>query len=225
MKNKITIVVCSREEQDKKTNFIKNIESTCGIEYELVYILNKEGIGLSPTYHNMLNVSDNDIIVFIHDDIEFIIPNWGKELVRMFEENQEYGIIGVAGTSDFNSRCIWWGNKHKYGQVLHRDNGKTFLTVFSELLDKDLEEVCVIDGLFMAVDRTRIVNNFDEHIDGFHFYDIDFCLSNFLTKKVKIGVTTKIRVAHNSVGKLNEEWYKTREIIKDKYNKYFPIKV
>ena len=39
-----------------------------------------------------------------------------------------------------------------------------------------------------------------KNINGFNFYEIDFCLNNFIDKKTKIGVTTNIRVAHNSIG-------------------------
>ena len=39
--------------------------------------------------------------------------------------------------------------------------------------------VCV-DGVFMAVNRQQLAENFNETLSGFHFYDIDFCLNNFI---------------------------------------------
>ena len=39
-------------------------------------------------------------------------------------------------------------------------------------------------------------------------YDIDFCLSNYIDGKTKIGVTTNIRLAHNSVGELKDNYVK-----------------
>jgi hypothetical protein len=56
-------------------------------------------------------------------------------------------------------------------------------------------------------------------------YDIYFCLSNFFKKKCKIGVTTNIRLAHNSIGKLKDSWYKNRDIINEKFGNKFPIDI
>lgn len=221
----ITIVVCSKHEKREKEDFCKNVQDTCGVSNKLLFLLNNNGVGLSKIYHNMINTTPTDIIVFIHDDIEFLRYGWGKEIVKMFKTYQGYGIIGVAGSAEFDENGAWWQYKKIYGQVLHRSGNKSWLTTFSDLLDKDLEEVCVIDGLFMAIKKDRIINNFDENLSGFHMYDIDFCLSNYITKKVKIGVTTNIRLAHNSIGELDEKWYQNREIINNKYKDYYPIKL
>jgi hypothetical protein len=111
--------------------------------------------------------------------------------------------------------------------VLHRSEGKSWLTAFSPLLDKDLQEVLVIDGLFIAVNKTKVNEGFNRELDGFDFYDIDFCMSNYFSEgwKYKIGVTTNIRVAHNSVGKLKPSWYTNRDIINNKFGKYYPIDI
>ena len=71
----------------------------------------------------------------------------------------------------------------------------------------------------------KIKKNFDPNIKGFNFYDIDFCLSNYIEGKCKIGVTSNIRIAHNSIGELTDEWYQNREIVNNKYKDYFPIKI
>ena len=77
----------------------------------------------------------------------------------------------------------------------------------------------------MAVHRKRITENFNRDLEGFDFYDIYFCLSNHIASMTKIGVTTNIRLAHNSVGKLKDSWYKNREIINEKFGKYYPIDI
>jgi hypothetical protein len=33
-----------------------------------------------------------------------------------------------------------------------------------------------VDGLFFAVDKTKIATNFNEEVEGFHFYDVTFVL-------------------------------------------------
>lgn len=222
---KITIGIVSRSLESNKQVLLNNIEETCGIDYNLIFITNNDGMSLSKLYHNIVETSPTDIVVLIHDDIEFIKKNWGSDIYEIFQRNNDYSIIGVAGSAEFNDECTWWKYSNIYGQVLHKKDDKYWLSMFSKLYEHDLEEVCVIDGVFMAIRKDRLIYNFNEDINGFHMYDIDFCLHNFLTRKTKIGVTTKIRLAHYSIGELDEEWFISREKILDKYKNYFPIKI
>lgn len=223
----ITVVVSSRKNDEESKAFIESVKQTVGCKTNVIFVVNDNSMSLSRVYYSMLvnDQIESDIIVFCHDDVEFLKKGWGEEVIRLFSKNKKYGIIGVAGSAEFDANAAWWNYQKKYGQVLHKHDGKSWLTAFSPLLDKDLEEVCVIDGLFMAVKRSRLTKNFDPDLPGFDFYDIDFCLSNFIDGKTKIGVTTNIRLAHKSVGELSQNWYENRKIINDKYGKDYPIKV
>lgn len=227
MNDKLALVICTRENNEQRKAFIESISNTCECNLNVYLLVNQEGIGLTKLYSEMINSKDinADIILFIHDDIEFLKPGWGEEILRLFKEHEDYGIIGVAGSAQFDESGAWWQYDKKYGQVLHRHNGKSWLTAFSPLLNEDLKEVVVIDGLFMAVHKKRITQNFDISIEGFNMYDIDFCLANFLDGKTKIGVTTNIRIAHNSIGELKPEWYENRKKIIEKYGDKFPIDI
>ena len=223
----ISIVVSSRKNDDESNLFIETIKNTVGCKANVVFVVNDNSMGLSKLYYNMLlnEQINTDIIVFCHDDVEFLKKGWGDEIIRLFNKHSKYGIIGVAGSAEFDEKGAWWNYPKRYGQVLHKHNGKSWLTAFSPLLKKDLEEVCVIDGLFIAVKRSRLTKNFDPDLPGFNFYDIDFCLANFIDGKTKIGVTTNIRLAHKSVGELTSNWYSNRDIINNKYGEYYPITV
>lgn len=220
----ITVVVSSKKDSNESMSLLQNINESIGVSCNIMYIQNN-GVSLTTVYQDAMEKSSTDIVVFVHDDIEFLRSGWGIELLRMFNEHKEYGIIGVAGSAEFDSNAMWWNYNKKYGQVLHRSEGKSWLTSFSPLLKQDLAEVCVIDGLFMAVHKKRISKGFSKDVEGFNFYDIDFCLSNFLDKKTKIGVTTHIRMAHNSVGALSENWFKNKEIINNKFKENYPISI
>lgn len=226
-RKEVTIVISSRKSGDECEDFIKEIKETCGCPARVIFVTNDGSVGLTELYGGML-INENiesEIIIFCHDDISFLKAGWGKEVLRLFNKHKDYGIIGVAGSAQFNEMGAWWNYEKKYGQVLHRHDGKSWLTAFSPLLDHDLEEVCVIDGLFMAINRRRISKNFDPVIGPWHFYDIDFCLANYIDGKCKIGVTTNIRLSHNSIGELDEQWYENRKKINEKYKEYFPIEV
>ena len=222
----ITVVVSSRDDANIKQEFIKHVQNTCGCVCHLYFLVNS-GVALTKIYDDMMKKPDgvDDVIIFMHDDIEFLREGWGTEVLRLFNTYPEYGIIGVAGSAEFDSGAAWWNYKKKYGQVLHRHDGKAWLTAFSPLLDHDLEEVCVIDGLFMAVHKQRVTEPFDLDFGGFNHYDTSFCLANYLDGMTKIGVTTNIRIAHNSVGEMKDEWYVNREILNRKFGEYYPITV
>ena len=227
MEDKITVIFCSKKNGEENKGFIDHIKETCGCDLNVICVHNPDGISISKIYADMTvnEEIETNIIVYIHDDIEFLRKGWGKEILRLFNESEKYGIIGVAGSAQFDENGAWWNSEKKFGQVLHRWEGKSWLTAFSPLLDKDLQEVAVIDGLFIAIHKKRISENFSREIESFDFYDIHFCLSNLLKKKCKIGVTTNIRVAHNSIGKLKDSWYKNREIINEEFGRKFPIDI
>ena len=82
----------------------------------------------------------------------------------------------------------------------------------------------MVDGLFMVLIKSKIKTWFDETVDGFHFYDMDFCFSNY-TKGVKIGVTTAIRVTHLSIGATNDEWERKRIEFSEKYKSHLPVDI
>ena len=227
METNIAIVFCTKKTDTK--DFVEHIRETCGCDSHVYAIHNPEGVSLSKIYGDMVASEDvkENIIVFIHDDIEFLRKGWGKEILRLFNEHDDYGIIGVAGSAQFDAGAAWWNYEKKFGQVLHRAEGKSWLTAFSPLLEKDLQEFLVIDGLFIALDKNKIAENFDRDLNGFDFYDISLCLANHFSKdwKYKIGVTTNIRLAHNSVGKLKDTWYTNRDIINERYGEYYPIDI
>lgn len=225
MDNNITVVVVSREPQESRANLIAMLERTCKANLQIIYMYNNGCVGLTKIYNEMLERASTDIVCFIHDDIEFLKDGWGAEVLRLFDQHQDYGIIGVAGSAEFHDSAAWWTYKDIYGQVLHRSGGKSWLTTFSPLLKEDLQEVCVIDGLFMAVHKKRITKRFDEDFDQFNFYDISFCTANFLDGGTKIGVTTNIRIAHSSIGETKQNWFDSKELYLEKYSDYLPLYV
>jgi glycosyltransferase involved in cell wall biosynthesis len=87
-----------------------------------------------------------------------------------------------------------------------------------------MKEVAIIDGVFIAVHKKRIKKNFVEDFEGFHFYDLPFCVENYLSD-VKIGVFTNIRITHKSIGQTNEQWETNRLLFTEKYKESLPIKI
>jgi hypothetical protein len=216
----ISIVYCTRQPNPQhKEHLIKS--SGLHKHVEVIEIVNN-GESLTSAYNRGLNQAKNDIVVFSHDDLSIDTKQWGNKLIKLFERNPEYGIIGVAGTKNMPESGRWWDNRNKmYGKVRHTHEGKSWLSEYSGDLGQNLEEVVVVDGVWFAVHKKRIKKPFNENVKGFHFYEITFCFDNFL-EGVKIGVTTIIKINHQSIGMTNDDWENNRLEFVEKYKEHLP---
>lgn len=219
----VTVVYCTRQSNPShKEHLIKSFGHHKNIE--VIEIINN-GESLTKAYNRGLKQAKNDIVVFCHDDLIIETKQWGSKLLKLFNKNPEYGIIGVAGTKFMSSSGQWWENRRKmYGRVAHTHEGKTWLSSYSPDLAQEIEEVVIVDGVFFAIDKTKIKTGFNESVEGFHFYDVTFCFENYL-KGTKIGVTTAIRINHKSIGQTNESWEANKLIFAEKYKEHLPVNI
>ena len=197
-----------------KTSGLKNVE--------VIQKINNGEKSLSQTYNEILNESNNDIVVLCHDDIEFDTKDWGKRILKHFEKS-DFGILGVAGTTEVPDSGMWWQDKRKMiGIVNHKHDGKKWESKYSRSWGDEINEGCFVDGLFIALNKKRIKENFDESVKGFHFYDVYFSVKNFL-KGVKIGVIFNVRLTHLSIGQTNDSWEDNRKQFETEYKENLPI--
>jgi hypothetical protein len=218
----ISVFYCTRASNPKH---LEHLKKTCGLkDVEIIEYINN-GEGLTKPYNDALKSAKYDIVVFLHDDIEIRTDNWGNKILKHYKRNPEYGILGVAGTKYLSTTGKWWDDKKKmYGQVFHTHEGKTWLSAYSKDQGNQLEEVCLVDGLFFSVCKSRLKHNFDESVTGFHFYDVTFCVPNYLSG-VKIGVHTDIKVNHMSIGVTNDEWEQNRVLFAAENKEHLPINI
>ena len=219
----ISVVYCTRQTSpEHKEHLIKS--SGLDKRLQVIEIINN-GESLTKSYNRGLKQATNDIVVFCHDDIIIETKQWGKKLLKLFSRNSQYGVLGVAGTKYMSSSGQWWENKNKmYGRVAHTHEGNTWLSSYSDDLNQEIEETVVVDGVFFAIDKTKIKKEFDETVEGFHFYDVTFCFQNYL-EGVKVGVSTVIRINHKSIGMTNEQWETNRQQFAEKFKDSLPASI
>ena len=218
----ISVVYSTREH---KPDFQKQIQDTIGIkDFEIIEFINNGEKSLTQVYNEALEKSKNNIVVFTHDDILWDTNNWGKKLIKHFTKNPEYGIIGIAGTTDLLDGRWWTLKQSMTGIVSHQHEGKKWTNYYSKEQNEKIKDVVVIDGLFFAVQKDKIKHNFDEDFNGFHFYDLSFSFPNYLAE-VKIGVITNIRVTHLSIGMTNQQWEDNKLKFEEKYKDKLPVRL
>jgi hypothetical protein len=97
----VSVVISTRKIDDV---FLKHVEKMFSHPKTEILVYENEGEYSLPQLYNVgLRDSKNDIVVYIHDDIILETTNITPKIVRLFDENPEYGIIGVAGTDNLTS--------------------------------------------------------------------------------------------------------------------------
>jgi GT2 family glycosyltransferase len=220
----ITIIYSTHKSEDYNKNFKEHITKSVGVkDVQILEYVNHNEYSLSQLYNKGISESIYDIIVCCHNDIK-LESGWGKKLLKDFEENPEYGIIGKAGSCYFPESGVYWDRMQQtmVGQVYHHpEDQKKWLSRYSPKLPF-LIPVVTIDGLFISFDKTKIKHTFDETIGKFHFYDHLFCVPNFIDS-VKIGVTSSFEITHQSIGQPNQEFWESKKKFVEKYASKLPL--
>ena len=220
----ITIIYSTHKDSDYNKKFKEHLNKSVGVKnFEILEYENHNKYSLAEVYNRGIDESKNNIVVCVHNDIK-LETGWGKKILRDFESNSDYGIIGKAGSCYFPESGVYWERMQQtmVGQVYHHPEGqKKWLSRYSTKLP-ELIPVVTIDGLFIAFDKRKIKHRFDESIGKFHFYDHSFCVPNYLDG-VKIGVTSSFEITHQSVGQPNDEFFKSKDEFLSKYGSHLPL--
>jgi glycosyltransferase involved in cell wall biosynthesis len=220
----ITIIYSTHKDSEYNNKFKQHLLQTVGVkDPQILEYENHNEYSLSEIYNKGISKSIYDIVVCCHNDIK-LEKDWGKKLLKDFKDNEEYGIIGKAGSCYFPESGVYWERMSQtmVGQVYHHPDGsKKWINKYSLKLPF-LISVVTIDGLFISFNKTKITHKFDETIGKFHFYDHSFCLPNFLDG-VKIGVTSTFEITHQSVGKPNQEFFDSKVKFLEKWGHMLPL--
>lgn len=224
----LSIVVCSRNKV-LTSEFVDNIDSTIGVNYEIVHIDNSENKhSISEAYNIGYQQSQFPYLCFVHEDVRFHSQGWGKKILFHLDDKQT-GVIGVAGADIVHRIPMAWNKHFSPGEnILQTDKeGKNppvhLLTPRNYSQAK--RTTVTLDGLFLCLrkelmDTAKIL--FDEKIQGFHGYDYDISLQATVAGYQNY-IIYDILLEHFSGGKTNQQYFKNLIYIYRKYEKYLPI--
>ena len=171
-------------------------------------------------------LSDDDIIVFMHDDVEII--STPSEFTRGLKHCLKPGVgfIGVAGTTHLTDRATWWEG---------RSNGETRGFVFQGPDNDTMApnafgpcgQVVVMDGCFLAatwktvkklgMDKPKYLTS------DWDFYDLHMTFKAYMEGLTNYVVPIVIR--HVSSGEMRQQWYTSRQEFAKEHRKWLPCKV
>ena len=226
----ITIGYCSRSHNPKFYLYLNEIfidkaqiiEKICNEETKLT---------ITKAYNEIINEARYDTILLVHDDIEFInvmyyLARPKYILPELFLKYPDYGIIGIAPRCILDKDIIQRTYEPEYFfEEADYDKDVRFEYSNGNLSPYFLEvsEDVMVDGMFIALRRDRIKSLFNEENKTFHYYDIEFCLSNYL-KGIKVGITKAFLIRH----KINddsayEELKRLKPNFIERWKNYLPI--
>lgn len=224
MKEGISVVVSSHLTSQQNHRFVRHLQKQAGVPLDVQIYSNFNEISLSEVYDRGLREAIYERILFVHNDVKIKTRHWGRKLLDHFSRSS-FGILGVAGTSCLQNGCWWQDRRFTLGQVEHYDpsSQRRWNSAFSPDFRGEVLDAVALDGVFIAVDKSRIRAGFNTQFPGFHFYDLSFCVDNYLAG-VKVGVIFDVKITHESVGQVDEAWQQNKLLFEEIYDKHFPLR-
>jgi GT2 family glycosyltransferase len=200
----ISIIICSVT-PGAVAQVSQNYAQLLGDEpHEIICI--DDATGLAEGYNRGVAQARGDVLLFSHDDLEIISPDFGR---RLLGHLRRYDVLGIAGTR-LLCNAFWpgMGPPHVYGQVVHpnSDRKSAEIVIFSNA-SRAVDRMMALDGVLLCAKR-RVVDAvpFDDvTFDRFDLYDIDFTYRAFLAG-FNLAVCSDLFLMHGSRGVFGEEW-------------------
>ncbi len=227
----ISVIVASVNENFLR-QFSENIAESIGVEYELIHLdkaVNQ--YGLCHAYNEGAKRSRFPYLCFVHDDVQFLSKDWGKNIIAHFESDEQIGLLGVAGSVCKTKMVSMWhegrlkgtsANRVNIVQHFRRSNAES--TVFYDNPGEEMRsEVVVLDGVFMATRRAVWeACRFDEQLlHRYHAYDLDFCLR--AGQRCRIYVVYDVLMEHFSEGYADIGFVEDYCRVHQKWKQHLPL--
>jgi tetratricopeptide (TPR) repeat protein len=171
---------------------------------------------LAEGYNRGLAQARNEVIVFSHDDVEIVSPDFAAGLLAGLEKHD---VVGIAGANAINGGAWHFaGHPHIFGQIAMR-NGTGLAVTSYGVSSATSGKLLVLDGALFATTREiakRI--GFDEQsFDGWHLYDLDFTL-RAARAGLDCATCNDILVLHASKGNYDKDWARYAERFLSKHS-------
>lgn len=182
--NKVAFIsfVLNEKQYKECVSNINNLEVPSGFELEVISIRDTDSY--AEAYNRGLKLTDAKYKVFLHSNTYIINRNFITDILDVFIDRNDIGLIGVVGAKRLPASGLWWEDVGKVGEVSISRSGSIELLKFNNIIEK-YESVEAIDGLIM-VTQSDIAWR-EDIFDGVDFYDISECME-FKKKGLQIVV-------------------------------------
>jgi GT2 family glycosyltransferase len=176
-----------------------------GNEFEIIGI--HDAKGMAEGYNRGLAQSRGDLVLFSHDDVEFLAPEFAP---RLLEHMRHCDVLGVAGTTRLgDAKWVNAGMPYVYGQVAAPNPGNgTYQVCIWSAAQRRVDGMHAMDGVFLCARRAVVeALRFDpQSYQDFHLYDIDFTFRAHLAGH-RLSTANDLYLVHESLGSATRTWH------------------
>ena len=179
-------------------------------DYTHEIILIDDAKSLCEGYMRGFRRSKGQLVIFSHDDIEFVTPDLGVRLTRHLSQ---FDIVGVAGTTRvIDGKWTTAGDPYCFALFVNPVGDDLYSMLYAGAGALCVPRIQALDGCFFACRREVIdAVGFDaELFDGFHLYDVDFTFRAHLMG-FRLAVCRDLALIHASLGHYGDTWQRYNE--------------
>lgn len=216
--NKVCFIACVNDEffYEESVLYIKYLHVPAGMQVDLLAVRGAESMAAG--YQAAMEASDAKYKIYIHQDVFIVNPNLLSDIINVFCNHPEIGLLGTAGTVTLDmNNPVWWENSTRCGKAYSKKSPEEIqMDVFGEFAG-DFLQVDALDGIFLATQydipwRTDLFR-------GWHFYDISQS-QEFIKQGYQVVIANQVEpwLIHACGRKvMDDEYVKNMEIFQQNY--------
>ena len=211
---KICFIMCVNDElyEEECIRYIKRLHVPEEYEVQQLSVLGAKS--MADGYNEAMQQTDAKYKVFLHQDVFIVYKNFIRDLLWIFDQDKEIGMIGMVGSPAMPAEGVMWADD-RMGS-LFTSNIKQAGPALIGQVKMPYEQVEAIDGLLMATQADLPWR--EDIFDGWDFYDVSQSME-FRKKGYKVVVPhMEIPWCLHDDGYVNlERYFKWRDVFLKEY--------
>lgn len=165
---KIAFIICVNNIQyyEECVRYIQDLEVPEGYSTDILCI--QEADSMTQGYNGGMQASDAKYKIYLHQDTFILNRNFIRDIIQIFEQDKQIGMIGVLGTDKLpaNASCYLSWN---IGNIVAYD-GRSVVDLYIQKRRQEWTPVEAIDGFIMITQQD--IPWREDFLDGWDFYDV-----------------------------------------------------
>ncbi len=217
-KNKICFITCVNDERvyQESLLYIDHLIIPEGIEVQKIQI--KHAPSITKGYNSAMHSTDAQYKVYLHQDVFIINKNFIQDVITVFQNHDNLGLMGVIGCKKLPSNGMWWESTELYGTAYDTHKDRMELLQFNDV-HGDYAPVQCVDGLILITQYD--ITWREDLFTGWHFYDISQSLE-FLRAGYAVGIPeqqTPWCIHDSGVPNISNGYEQYRQVFLNEYSK------
>ena len=166
--SRIAFITCvnNEDEYNESLEYLKALYVPSGMTVE--YLAVREAPSMCAGYEYARKSSNAKYKVYLHQDVMILNKTLIFDLLRLFKENPDAGMIGLAGCGKLSSSGYWWEGEQGVSCVAYTSDPERLVVPMKYYPQNVVADA--VDGVFMAFSQD--IPWRADLFDGWHFYDI-----------------------------------------------------